>query len=81
MEIFLYAVILLLFIAHYVKTRRRMNRIIDILARLSEEMADVQRRLEDEARVDIRDYEAAIQQGVENLMSYGVEVAKKGEQR
>ena len=81
MEIFLYAVILLLFIAHYVKTRRRMNRIIDILARLSDEMADVQKRLEDEARVDIRDYEAAIQQGVENLMSYGVEVAKKGEQR
>lgn len=81
MEIFLYAVILLLFIAHYVKTRRRMNRIIDILARLSDEMADVQKRLEDEARVDIRDYEAAIQQGVENLMGYGVEVAMKGEQR
>lgn len=79
MLIFLYVIVFLICCVYYVKTTLKMQQLMDAMSKMAVEVADMQNELREEAMVDIRDYERSIQQGVENLMSYGVEVAMKGE--
>ena len=79
MLIFLYVIVFLLVGVYYAQTAARMRKMTDMMAAMAAEVAAMKAELQESNLPDVRDYELAIQQGVENLMSYGVEVAMKGE--
>jgi len=82
MQYLLYSIVVLFVAAFYAKTARKLHDHEEKIVQLTAEIGRIKNRLEENAEVEMTDYEKFIQQGVENLMGYSVEQAfKKGDKR
>lgn len=77
MQYILYAIIILFVGAYYAKTAKTLREHEDRISKLSIEVGRLKERLDEEASVELTDYEKMVQQGVENLMGYSIEAAMK----
>ena len=77
MQYILYSIIILFVGAYYAKTAKTLREHEDRIAQLSIEVGRMKERLDEEASVELTDYEKMVQQGVENLMGYSIETAMK----
>ena len=77
MQYILYSIIILFVGAYYAKTAKTLREHEDEIVQLSLEVGRMKERLDEEAAVELTDYEKMVQQGVENLMGYSIEAAMK----
>ena len=77
MQYILYSIIILFVGAYYAKTAKTLREHEDRIAHLAAEVGRMKDRLDEEAAVELTDYEKMVQHGVENLMGYSIEAAMK----
>ena len=83
MEYILYLIVILFVGCFYAKTAKKLREHEDRIVQLSIICGQMKSKLDENAESAITDYEKVIQQGVENIMGYGLEVAmrSKGDKR
>ena len=83
MEYILYLIVILFVGCFYAKTAKTLREHQDRIVQLSIEVGRLKDRLDEKTAADATEYEKIIQQGVENIMGYGLEVAmrSKGDKR
>ena len=83
MEYILYLIVILFVGCFYAKTAKKLREHEDRIVQLSIVCGQLKDKLEEKTAADATEYEKIIQQGVENIMGYGLEVAmrSKGDKR